>query len=310
MRWQRLGAAVFSRPAWAAFLVLIGWAALATLRAPDLRPSYHQVFFTGSLTIVELTAALVQIPGIMLHEAAHVLAGRRIGLQSRLSVGRRFNFVVFETSLRGLVAVPRRQRYLPILAGPLLDLLLIAGLTLFADASRLADGRLSAAGRLCLAISFTTLLRLVWQLYLHLRTDGYFLFSTVLGCFDLHNVAWLTLRNRVYRWLRLTDRVLDESAWHPVDRRAARWYSLLLVVGYALSGATLALAVVPTAYTFLSGVLARLVEGGPDAGPAHLDAAVFLALNLAQFVAIGVLAVRDHMRRRQAPRALAAGGVR
>lgn len=297
VRWRRLGSAAFSRPAWCCYLLLLGWAAVLMVRDHDLWPSYRHVFFTGSLTITQLTLMAVQLPSVLLHEAAHVLAGRRLGLQTRLSIGRRFYFIVFETSIKGLAAVPRRQRFLPILAGPLVDLLVIAALTLIAAGSRAPDGRLSMVGRVCLAISFTAILRLVWQLYLHLRTDGYFLFSTVLGCYDLHRVAHLTLRNRLYRLLGQRKRVVDERGWHPVDRRVARWYSWLMLLGYVLTGATAAFAVVPAALTFLQRIAAGLVTGGAVSGTTHLDIVVSLVINLLQFCIVGVLVARDLRRR-------------
>src|SRR5215813_14706271 len=70
----------------------------------------------------------------LVHEGYHALAGRRLGLNSTLRIGHRFIYVVFETSLDGLVAVPRRQRYLPMLAGMLTDVVALAALILAAAA--------------------------------------------------------------------------------------------------------------------------------------------------------------------------------
>ena len=90
----------------------------------SLVPRYQHLFFTrSSLTILTLGIVLGQVPWMLLHEAFHALAGRRLGLNSKLSIGRRFYYVVFVTSLDGLVAVPRRKRYLPMLAGMVLDVL-------------------------------------------------------------------------------------------------------------------------------------------------------------------------------------------
>ena len=55
-------------------------------------------------------------------------------------------YVVFVTEMDGLVTIPRRKRYLPMLAGMLTDLLVLAGLVLLADVTRQPDGALSLAG--------------------------------------------------------------------------------------------------------------------------------------------------------------------
>jgi hypothetical protein len=240
-----------------------------------------------------------QFPLLLLHEGFHALAGRRLGLRSRLGLGRRLYYLVFETALDGLVTVPRRQRYLPMLAGMLADLLAFSALTVTADVTRLPDGRLSTAGGICLALAFGTVLRFCWQFYFYLQTDIYHVICVVLGCVDLQATARGMLRNRVNRLRRRPDRCIDESRWHPRDVRVARWYSWLLPAGYAFSLGVLAFAAAPAAYRFLSGVFGRF--GDPGAGRGELtDTAVFLALNLAQGAVIAALVIRDRRRRRVA----------
>ena len=299
VRWQGLGRAAFSPVAWVGYGALVTWAVVAALRSPDLLPHYRNIFFTEYYTVIELVLFLGQFPLILVHETFHTLAGRRLGLRSRLSVGRRLYFVVLVTSLDGLVAVPRRKRYLPILAGLLADVLVVAALTIVADLTRTADGALSSAGKVCLALAFSTVMRLAWQFYLYLRTDIYVLVTTVLGCVDLHTTAKRLLRNRFNRVFGRHDRLLDESRWHPADRRAARWYTWLMLVGYTLTIAMLVVAVVPTAVQFLSGVFSRFVTPADATG--LLDSGVFLALNLAQIAAVTVLAVRRRRRKRREP---------
>ena len=54
--------------------------------------------------------------------------------------------------------------------------------------------------RLALSMAFGVVLRLSWQFYFFLRTDLYYLATTVLGCNDLQATARQVLRARV-RWL-------------------------------------------------------------------------------------------------------------
>jgi hypothetical protein len=296
VRWQRLGAAVFSPPAWLAYAVLVAWAAVAMIRRPDLLPTYHNLFFTPYFTIIELVLLVAAVPLIALHEAFHALAGRRLGLRSSLGFGHRLHFLVVETSLDGLVAVPRRQRYLPILAGVLIDLVALAVFTIAADLTRTPGGGLSPTGRVCLAIAYAVALRIAWQFFFYLRTDLYVLITTVWHCVDLHTTAKAILRNRLHRVFGDRIRAVDGSQWHPVDRRIGRWYSWLVVVGYAVSLAMWVLALVPAAVHIFGIVFARL---GDAESPfwAVTDSVVFLFINVAQLVAVGWVAVRERRQR-------------
>ncbi|MFJ3234659.1 hypothetical protein [Streptomyces sp. NPDC086787] len=298
VRWQRLGRMLFSGPAWVGYATVIALWVMEMTRHPDLAPHRSVLFFTSSYTVITLVLFLGQMPFLALHEGFHALAGRRLGLHSSFSVGRRLIYVVFETTLPGLVAVPRRRRYLPILAGMVADVLATAVLTLVAAVVREPDGTLPLTGRVCLALAFAVVLRLVWQLFFYLRTDLYILLTTVMGCTDLHGAAAGVLRNTVRRW---TGRpALDLSAYGPADLRAARWYAWLLPVGYTLTLASFAAVLVPSAYQLLSGLFGRLRAGTSMTG--ILDSATLLALLLAQLLAVAFMALRDRRARRTGAR--------
>jgi hypothetical protein len=298
VRWQRLGRAVFSPVALAGYGVLVIGTVLLMVAHPVLAPHYGNLFFTPYMTVLELVLFLGQFPLLLIHEAFHALAGRRLGLRSRLGVGRRLYYVVFETSLDGLVSVPRRQRYLPIFAGMLADVLVLAVLTLVAALLLRPDGTPPPAAGVCLALAFGTLLRLIWQFYFYLQTDLYYAVVTVLGCVNLQVTARRMIANRINRVLGRRGKLHDESAFHPRDRAVARWYSWLIVVGYTVSIGTLLLALLPVAVRVLGSVFGRLAgHGATAAGIA--DSVVFLLLNLAQLVLIAVLGLREWRNRRR-----------
>jgi hypothetical protein len=301
VRWQRLGRVMFSRVAMTCYALVIVFGAVLMARHHDLAPRYTNLFFSSYMTIVVLGVFFGQFPLLLVHEWFHTLAGRRLGLSSSLGIGRRLYFMVFETSLDGLVAVPRRKRYLPILAGMLADLLVVAIFTVVAWLLRRPDGSQPVVGAICLAMAFATLLRFAWQFYFYLQTDLYLLIVTALGCVDLHKTARRTLANRVNRLLGRTDRLLDETAWHPRDRKVARWYSYLLLLGYVFSFATLLLVGIPTTVRLLVVVFSRLVDGHFAGWAGLLDSLAFLLINVAQFAVVGVVLARERRRKRAAP---------
>jgi hypothetical protein len=296
--WQRLGRAVFSPLASAIYLVVVLAAAVIAITEPSLAPRPSNVFFTSSFVVVELTIVLGQLPLSAVHELAHLLAGRRLGLASRIRLSNRFYFVVFETTLDGLVGVPRRQRFLPMLAGMAADIVAMAGLTIAAALAR--DSHPLVAG-VCLALAFSTLPRIIWQFYLFLQTDIYYLVATLLGCIDLHGTSRQWLANRANRVIGRHDRLLEESAWHPRDRRAARWYGPLMIVGYAAAAAMALLVALPLAWRLFGGAARALISD--DSAPAHLwDAVVLFSLSCAHVTLAGCLAWRDRRNDHSAAR--------
>ncbi|WP_333768272.1 hypothetical protein [Streptomyces sp. IBSBF 2435] len=305
VRWQRLGRAVFSPAAWVAYGLLAAAAVAAAIRTPALVPRYQHLFFThSSLVVLTLGIVLGQVPWILAHEAFHALAGRRLGLHSTLSIGRRFYYVVFVTALDGLVAVPRRKRYLPMLAGMLLDVLVICGLTLGAAGLHGSTGAAGVVYRLLLSMAFAVVLRLAWQFYFFLRTDLYYLAITVLGCNDLQTVARQQLRNRFVRLIRRPERAVEESGWTDRDREVARWYSWLMVAGYAFLTTTLLTAVIPTGIKVTRMAVHKLHA---NLSPANVtDVVVFLILNFGELFLAGFLAARSWRRRTRTAAAPAA----
>jgi hypothetical protein len=296
VRWRRLGTAVFSRPAWACYALLICAAIVAMARHPYLLPTYQHLFFVhSSLVILMLGILAGQVPLVLLHETFHALAGRRLGLNSTLSIGRRFYYVVFVTSLDGLVSVPRRQRYLPMLAGMLLDLLAIAGLTLAAAPLHSAAGAGAFIYRLLLSMAFGVVLRFAWQFYFFLRTDLYYLATTVLGCNDLQTTARQLLANRALRLLGRPDHLADESAWHPRDLSVARWYSWLMVAGYALVTAMLVTTAFPVGIRLTQLAVHELTSTSSPLRVA--DVIAFLVLNFWEPALAAALAIRAFRRR-------------
>ncbi|WP_198035230.1 hypothetical protein [Streptacidiphilus rugosus] len=287
VRWQRLGTALFSRPAMAAYAALTVAALVETIRSPRLLPRTDHLFFTPYYSLIVLMLFAGQAPLMALHEAFHALAGRRLGLRSRLSVARRLTYLVLETSLDGLVTVPRRRRYLPILAGVLADLLAVDVLTLVADLTWRTGG---VVAPLCLALSYATVLRIAWQGFFYLRTDVYVLLVTVLGCQDLHAASADLLRNR---FRRITGRrpPVDLSRHGAADLRAARWYSWLMLVGYTFTLAMFLGVLVPTFARFAHDIWHRF--SGHVSTAAQLDSFTLTALAVGEGLAVLWLAFRE-----------------
>ena len=296
VRWQRLGRAIFSVPAWACYAILLAAGITAMIRHPWLRPSYRDIFFTHYLSLIPIALMATSIPCILVHESFHALAGRRLGLPSTLSIGRRLYYIVAETNLDALFSVPRRRRYLPFLAGMLADGLLVAIFTLLAAELRGRHAPHWLAG-LCLLIAFSSLLRLVWQLLFYLETDLYFVMSHALGCSDLQNAARFQIRTQLRRLTR-RPAPRPNTEWSDRDRLVATWYAPVIVLGYAFSLGSLVWAGIPTTIRLWSTLIERLwTHTSPES---ILDAVSFVLLSTLNWGLLAYVSLRDRRRARRA----------
>jgi hypothetical protein len=294
VRLRRLGRVVFSPAAWACYAVIAALWLFAASRTSAMWPRPSQFFFTGSLVLVQVAIIAAQVPLLFLHEGFHILAGRRLGLPSRLRVSNRLMYIVFETQLNGLNSVPRRARYLPFLAGLIGDGIVFCSLGLIADLTRTGSGSYPLAGRLCLALAFTVAMRMAWQLQLYLRTDLYYVFATALNCHDLHDASTALLRNRIWRALGRTQRVVDEQQWTPRDRKVAALYGPFIILGAFVMVLLTVFASFPVARQYFATIARDLVNSPLSA---HFwDGLASLSFNAAQ---IAVLIVLSRRKRRQ-----------
>jgi hypothetical protein len=285
LRW--LARAVFSPAAWACYVCLAGLWLLAAVHTSALFPHPGQVFFTGSLVVVQIVVTFGQTPLLFVHEGMHILAGRRLGLASRLGVSNRWAYIVFETQLNGLMSVPRKARYLPFFAGLVGDVAVFCSLGLIAEVTRHGNGSFSLAGRVCLALAFTVALRMLWQFQLYLRTDLYYVFATALNCYDLHDASVALLRNRVWRALGRRNRIVDERQWTEHDRKVGALYGPFVVLGLFAMILITVFGTVPVIRLY-AVLIARGLAAGP-ATPHFWDSASSLTINAAQVVVLVVL---------------------
>lgn len=297
VRWQRLGRVLFGPPAMAVYAAIVLGGIGAMVLDPAVRPSYRSLFFTTRLAAIPIVLALVQFPLLLVHEAFHALAARRLGLPSRLGIGRRFYYLVAETRLDALYSVPRARRYLPFLAGALIDAVGAGAFTLGAVALRRvgAPGWLSG---LALALAFTNLLRIAWECLFYLETDFYFVLNTASGCADLHGAARSRVRAALARLLRRRPAAPVAGEWSDRDLAAARWYAPLMIVGYGVSLASLLFVGLPVAVRFWSTVVARLDGSQPRSLATLIDTVFFLLITLTELSLLGYVTVRDLRRRR------------
>jgi putative peptide zinc metalloprotease protein len=243
-----------------------------------------------------LAAVAISMVLSVVHEMWHWMAGRAIGVPAVFRVSYRGVYLVFETDLTQLVALPRRRRYGPFLAGMAFDVTMLAaalGARLLAELGLNLPPLLD---RLLGAVVLIQVLGITWQWAgIFLRSDGYAVLANLLRCHDLYRVSWLTVKDRL---LRLSDTECDEfEAAGDHDRSVAGWFSVLYVAGMLVMVWIFAHIAVPSAIAIIGWAtanVASLAIGTRD----FWESAAVLAYLLTQYGLPPVLAVRERRLRR------------
>ncbi|WP_150125446.1 hypothetical protein [Sphingomonas sp. LM7] len=236
--------AVFSAPVLVGYLAVVGYAGYLALFDPALRIDRHAFFIERDLALTLVLLLVLSSLAVALHELGHMLAAARHGVSSRLGIGNRLWNIVAEADLSGIWALPKRQRYLPLMAGMMVDLLVIALVTLAIAALR-REGETGFAIFLLQALVLQVVVTIVWQFNLFLKTDVYYVLSNYLSYPNLDADARVYLRDCLYR---VSGGRLGTSAEAPAYRsvRVLRVFSVLWIVGRIAALSLLLLVFLPT----------------------------------------------------------------
>ncbi len=281
----RLARALFSPFALAAYLAILGLAAHAAIEDPRLRPNLQAFYLEQDLTLTLVLLLLLHGVAVFLHELGHMLAAARYGIGSRLGFGNRLWQIVAEADLSGILALPRSQRYLPLTAGMLVDLLNIALVTLLLR-WLLDQGHAGFVIHLLQALVLQILVSIGWQFNVFLKTDLYYVVCTRYGHPDLDREARAYLRGRLHA---ISFGLLGAPA-SPHDRRhlgVLRAFAALWLTGRVAALGFLCFVLIPTLVRYFDRARLAFADADPGRAGAY-DALAFATISLAVF-AIGAL---------------------
>lgn len=249
----------------AAVLGVLVVAALVSL--PGVVPHYGDLLWGPHSGLVLLGNAAIAWSIIYLHELAHLATARAAGVPGRMGLGTRLQFLAAQTDVSGVWAVDRRARMTVYLAGIAVNVAVAAGAILF----RVTAGPDTTAGRLLAATAMLSLVLIVPQFLLFMRTDLYFVLQDLTGSRNLYGDG------SAYVVSRLRRSATDPSAALPAnERRAVHAYAIVLVIGTMLSLAVAVTVTLPFGWTLLTRAAATLV--GDDGWLARADAAAALGV--------------------------------
>ena len=257
IRWAApLARGLFSWPCAVAYLAVVACAVASIIAIPSILPERRVFLFTHDRTFSILALLAMCGPVVILHELGHMLAAARHGIASRLGFGTRLWTIVVEVDLTGLLSLPRSWRYVPLLAGLGADFFSVS-LMFVMLAALVHHHANSYLVHLIQALVVQTVLIMLWQTNVFLRTDLYFVLCTWLGFPDLDRDArrylgalWRDTPARVWALTpgALRDRLAMAAATCDGSRhlRTVQFFALIWVAGRIVSVYILVTLLLPT----------------------------------------------------------------
>ncbi len=270
---QSLARRLFGYPVLACAAALIALAIALIAWDYSLIPGPRELVFEKRRALGLTLVTAIGYGGVFLHEMAHLIAARSLGVNSHIGISLRLWYIVFETDMTDLWSLPRRKRYLPMLAGILFDATLSSFFIVLLFAGR--HGLLPLTPwteTLLRAAAFITMMRILWEFFLFMRTDIYYVAATFFNCKNMLNDTRVFLRNQR---ARLGSRVpiVDQSGIPPIERRAIRTYAVLYLAGIAWAFGSLLCVTLPFCASYAVS-LTRAFRAGYSANPSDFIDAV------------------------------------
>jgi putative peptide zinc metalloprotease protein len=275
---QSLAQKIFSRQILILMGVCIGLGLLSAIFEPSIIPNWNAFFFKENLTIMQLFLTFIGLLTLFLHEMAHLIAARALGIPSKIGISNRMWMLVAETDMTEIWSVPRSQRYLPFLAGPLFDSFCASLLAMILYIHKKGLITISpSVEQICKAILLSYLLGLLWQCYLFIRTDFYFVFANLFRCKNLMKDTEILLLNKLAKFIPFIKKV-SQSNIPTAERRIIRYYAVIWLVGRAIALCSLVFIAIPLIWHYFLKISTVLNAGYSENPSAFIDALLMVAL--------------------------------
>lgn len=288
-RWQfsankKFAAMVFSPVALCVYLAIIGYSIFLAVQNPQLRLNPTALYFKDNLTLTFIILIVLGAVITFIHETSHMLAAAKHGIDSNLGLGNRMWHIVMEADLTGIFSLPKKQRYLPLLAGMMSDLLCIALITLLLHLVLSMQGHPFLV-QILQALALQTLFTIIWQFNLFLKTDMYFVLCNYFSLQTLDTDARVYLRNLFFKLSR--GRFGTAGVPNQKNLRVLRSFSWIWFLGRVISVYVLIVVFFPTFFNYMADVKNAAFAGGNPHWSSILDVVLFLLLT-ALFMGGGV----------------------
>ncbi|MCM3765044.1 hypothetical protein [Neobacillus niacini] len=224
----KMGKFFFNKATMMLYAVLFVINILLFILKPALFPHFKDIF-VFDLMVFNIPAWMVlSAVLVMIHEFGHILAMRSFNLPTRLEIGHRLILVVLETDMAQAWKLPSKDRNILYLAGLCFDsailFLALAGQLIFSEGSGLFLSFMKLA-------ALDTLIRMVYQFCIYMKTDLYYVFENVSGAYNLMENANQAIRNK-FSFLKADN---QSEVVFAGEQRTVFTYTIFYFIGVGLT---------------------------------------------------------------------------
>lgn len=217
-----LGLLFFSKPFIALYFITIGFNLIILLNNREMIPSYNDFFVYNKVGISFLFFFLISWLSTFFHEAAHFLAARKYNVDIIFNLSIRYHWIVIEADMSPIWSIETNKRYIPFLAGFFWDSLGLSVCLLIKMIST-SEALLNISNILALLFFYRSL----WQFFLFLRTDFYYVIINFFKLSELHNIVTSLFKNFFNK------KVLENTKTK--DKIVIYLYSVFVITGFFIA---------------------------------------------------------------------------
>ncbi len=263
----KLGKFFFNKAAYFVYGALFLINVLFFIWKPSLFPHYKDLFIFNLMALNIPAWLILSFCLVLIHEYGHVLALRAHNLPTKLEIGHRLFIVVFETDMSSVWQLPSKDRNVLYLAGLCFDTVIL----FFALSSQLIFANGSGIFlNIMNVVVLTTFIRMVYQLGVYMKTDLYYVFENVSGCYNLMENAQQMIR----KWLPFRVAASQNEVVFEEEKKTVFFYSIFYFAGVFLTISLFVFYYIPQLMFALKKSLPGFLEG-PDSLP-FWDAVLFV----------------------------------
>lgn len=154
--------------------------------------NYNYLFVNDSTTLSILTYFVVSWLSVFMHELTHFLSAAGFNAYAYIGLGTRLQFLVAQTTVSNPYRLVKAQRIKIYSIGMLTDVIVALACIMLVHIIHV-----SIIVSILRCLLYIKLSAIIWQFLFYMRTDVYYLFTTIVGEYNLMEDARLFLTNRV-----------------------------------------------------------------------------------------------------------------
>jgi len=234
----KIGKFFFNRFSNSLYVILFVINLILFIKNPSLFPEREDIFVFDIMVFNVLLWLSFTFFLVLIHEFGHVLAMRAQNLPTKVEVGHRLFFIVLETDMSPVWKLGPKDRHILFLAGLCFDTVILfislIYLLIFPNGPSLARGLMGLA-------VFDIVMRIIFQCCIYMKTDLYYVFENITGCYNLMENALQTIKKR----LSLFKMKLHEEVVFAGEQTTIIIYSIFTMLGIAATIAVYSIYFIP-----------------------------------------------------------------